>query len=163
MQLPLVIKVRTPKEIKAHKLYEKELKRMIKLIGHNNTTDNFELDTYGKKLFGKKYVGTHPKDLTPDLKPNQYAIINLDDSDKEGSHWVTIAKFSNGNTLFYDSFGRHSNTLGFTETYENADTSDREQQSKFIGDKIEQVTCGQRSLAFLSVCNELGYNYAKLI
>ena len=40
----------------------------------------------------------------PILKNNQSTIINLQDSDKKGSHWVSYKKI--GNKIFYfDSYG----------------------------------------------------------
>ena len=37
----------------------------------------------------KNYIGTFSKDNVPILKNNQSTIINLQDSDKSGSHWVS--------------------------------------------------------------------------
>ena len=52
----------------------------------------------------KNYVGTYSKDNCPVLKNNQSTIINLQDSDKKGSHWVSYKKI--GNKMFYfDSYG----------------------------------------------------------
>ena len=38
------------------------------------------------------YIGTYSKDNVPILKNNQPTIINLQDSDKKGSHWVSYKK-----------------------------------------------------------------------
>ena len=52
----------------------------------------------------KNYIGTYSKDNCPVLKNNQSTIINLQDSDKKGSHWVSYKKI--GNKMFYfDSYG----------------------------------------------------------
>ena len=40
----------------------------------------------------KNYIGTYSKDYVPVLKNNQSTIINLQDSDKNGSHWVSYKK-----------------------------------------------------------------------
>ena len=40
----------------------------------------------------KNYIGTYSKDNCPVLKNNQLTIINLQDSDKNGSHWVSYKK-----------------------------------------------------------------------
>ena len=51
----------------------------------------------------KNYVGTYSKDNAPILKNNQSTIINLQDSDKSDSHWVSYKKI--GNKIFYfDSY-----------------------------------------------------------
>ena len=52
----------------------------------------------------KNYIGTFSKDNVPVLKNNQSTIINLQDSNKSGSHWVSYKKI--GNKIFYfDSYG----------------------------------------------------------
>ena len=52
----------------------------------------------------KNYIGKFSKDNVPLLKNNQSTIINLQDSDKSGSHWVSYKKI--GNEIFYfDSYG----------------------------------------------------------
>ena len=40
----------------------------------------------------KNYIGTYSKDNVPLLKSNQSTIINLQHSDKIGSHWVSYKK-----------------------------------------------------------------------
>ena len=52
----------------------------------------------------KNYIGTFSKDNVPLLKNNQSTIINLQNSDKSGSHWVSFKKI--GNKIFYfDRYG----------------------------------------------------------
>ena len=51
----------------------------------------------------KNYIGTFSKDDCPVLKNNQSTIINLQDSDKNGSDWVSYKKI--GNKIYYfDSY-----------------------------------------------------------
>ena len=53
--------------------------------------------------YDKNYIGTYSKDNVPLLKNNQSTIINLQDSDKKGSHWVSYKRI--GNKIFYsDSY-----------------------------------------------------------
>ena len=40
----------------------------------------------------ENYIGTYSKDNAPILKNNQSIIINLQDSDKNGSHWVSYKR-----------------------------------------------------------------------
>ena len=40
----------------------------------------------------ENYIGTYSKDNVPILKNNESTIINLQDSDKNGSHWVSYKK-----------------------------------------------------------------------
>ena len=52
----------------------------------------------------KNHIGTYSKDNVPILKNNQSTIINFQNSDKSGSHWVSYKKI--GNKIFYfDSYG----------------------------------------------------------
>ena len=51
----------------------------------------------------KNYNGTYSIDNVPILKNNQPTIINLQNSDKNGSHWVSYKRI--GNKIFYfDSY-----------------------------------------------------------
>ena len=51
----------------------------------------------------KNYIGTYSKDNVPILENNQSTIINLQDSNQVGSHWVSYKKI--GNKIFYfDSY-----------------------------------------------------------
>ena len=62
---------------------------------------NFKIDEILRH--DKNYIGTFSKDNAPVLKNNQSTIINLQDSDKSGSHWVSYKKI--GNKIFYfDSY-----------------------------------------------------------
>ena len=52
----------------------------------------------------KNYIGTNSKDNVPILKNNQSTIINLQDSDKKGSHWVSYCK-RNDKIFYFDLYG----------------------------------------------------------
>ena len=52
----------------------------------------------------KNYIGTFSKDNVPLLKNNQSTTINLQDSDKKGSHWVSYKKIDN-KIYYFDSYG----------------------------------------------------------
>ena len=51
----------------------------------------------------ENYIGTYSKDSVPILKNNQSTIINLQDSDKNGSHWVSYKKINN-KIFYFDSY-----------------------------------------------------------
>ena len=51
----------------------------------------------------KNYIGTFSKDNVPILKNNKSTIINLQDSDKSGTHWVSYKRI--GDKIYYfDSY-----------------------------------------------------------
>ena len=60
----------------------------------NNLDDypmsNLKIDEILKR--DKNYIKTYSKDNVPILKNSQSTIINLQDSDKKGSHWVLYKK-----------------------------------------------------------------------
>ena len=51
----------------------------------------------------ENYIGTYSKDNVPILKNNQSTIINLQDSDKNGSHWVSYKNIDN-KIFYFDSY-----------------------------------------------------------
>ena len=56
----------------------------------NYPMSNLKIDEILKH--DKNYIGTFSKDNVPLLKNNQSTIINLQDSNKNGSHWVSYKK-----------------------------------------------------------------------
>ena len=56
----------------------------------NYPMSNLKIDEILKH--DKNYIGTYSKDNVPLLKNNQSTIINLANSDKSGSHWVSYKK-----------------------------------------------------------------------
>jgi hypothetical protein len=146
-------------EDSANKYFNKYLKQVYKLIGHKTTTNSDELNIVGNTLFGKKYKGTYSSDNYPNLKKNECMIVNVDKSNKSGSHWVGIYCYDKKKFLIFDSFGRKSSLLfpHFGKGYKLLDTDyDKDQ-------KESDKDCGQRSISFLMVCYERGIKYAKLI
>ena len=62
---------------------------------------NLKIDEILKQ--DKNYIETFSKDNVPILKNNQSTIINLQDSDKHGSHWVSYKKIAN-KIFYFDSY-----------------------------------------------------------
>ena len=56
-------------------------------------------------LLKYRYIGSYPCDLVPTLPNNTFAIVNTQPSQKEGEHWIMIAKFHN-QLFFADSLAR---------------------------------------------------------
>ena len=63
----------------------------------NYPISNLKIDEILKH--DKNYIGTYSKDNVPILKNNKSTIINLQNSDKNGSHWVSCKRI--GNKIFY--------------------------------------------------------------
>jgi len=71
----------------------------------NKPLSNFEIEDVVKKIGLKNFRGVFLRDTLPKKpKRNVCAIMNLDDTSGNGTHWV--AWFKRGNDNFYfDSFG----------------------------------------------------------
>ena len=64
----------------------------------------FQIDNYLRK--NDNYLGTFPLDRLPDL-PNKFPksiIINTDQSNKPGDHWIAIV-LTEKHAYYFDSFG----------------------------------------------------------
>ena len=85
---------------------------MYKILGKGVTTDR-ELNKVGKTLLGSKFKGVFPVDVkTKDFHKGKelaksYFIINVDGSNKSGSHWLGVY-YNPENDMFYiyDSYAR---------------------------------------------------------
>lgn len=135
---------KTKNELYVESLYNNILSSIHSLIG-DKSTNTQELNMYGKHFLGSSYIGTFPRDKIPTLQDNQACIINLDTSDKNGTHWIALYKKKY--IYLYDSFGRR-NILPELH-YKEALDYDAEQYKK-------QLDCGQRCLAFLIICKYYG-------
>lgn len=124
------------------------------------TTDNFELMRIGRQLFGRKFAGVYSSDQRPALsKKAPYAILNTKPASSGGEHWVALARVpSTGKLMHYDSFGRSHREL-FPDRWE-----DRAVDTELDAEQDERTTeCGQRSIAWLLLFDQLGPSAAKMI
>ena len=140
-------------ERKANKLYNLCLVKLQKMIG-SGVTYNTQIDEICKKLFGSKFKGCLARDEYKRCRDEGYYVVNLDNSNEPGEHWVGIVIQSKKRPLIYDSFGR-SMTKYFGKNNELTQ-KDVEQDDK-------EENCGQRSISFLMVYDKLGRKAAKLI
>jgi len=141
----------------ADAIYNTLLRKVEKRMG-NETTFSNDLHNVAKSLLGHKFQGIFTADKLPKLTKTQpYAIVNLDSSWQEGSHWIALAK-SGKKVIFYDSFGRPSKSIlpllkgGGGTTIVNTE-DDAEQ-------KIHESNCGQRSASFLLLFDKYGEKMA---
>lgn len=77
-----------------------------------NGLSSSQIDDFIESMGMKNYIGTYPADFLkylPEDLPREFGfIMNLDKSDKKGSHWVAvyIDTLHNNSIEYYDSFGR---------------------------------------------------------
>lgn len=122
------------------RIYDNVLGVIQKWMG-KGTTYSSELLNAGRDMFSDKFKGVFPFDKIPKTKKG-YMIINLDDSDEPGSHW--IAKADN---MLYDSFGRD-----FSKYVKGAKkSSDKDSEQSVV-----ESNCGQRCLAWLYIFDKFG-------
>lgn len=146
-------------EKKINILFQDYYKQIVKYLKHDETTNNDELNKLGKKIFGEKFKGVFSSDRIPEFKSKEMAIVNLDGSNKSGSHWVAFYK-ENNNLWIYDSFGRSVySILPVLKKYRG--------NIREADDDPEQTTseknCGHLSMAWLCVAHFHGVKLAKLI
>ena len=144
----------------AHREYNKILSDIEKRLS-NKITYGHVLQNEGIQLFGYRFKGVFPSDKIPKLNDlRSYAILNLDNSNQSGSHWIAVALVDK-DLIVYDSFGRHHSKIipnlkqEFRGRIKNTDM-DAEQ-------KKHETNCGQRSLAFLVFLQKYGVKNAMLI
>lgn len=135
---------------------------MYEIMG-NTTTWGLTLDRVCRVLFDKKFYGVYPSDKIPKLnRKKPYAIVNLDTSKQNGSHWVALAKVGNA-YIVYDSFGRsHTKILPNFKPkrltslidFNVIDTEDDAEQHPI------QLDCGQRCIAWLLTLHYYGVQNA---
>ena len=80
--------------------------------------DTSELEKYmlNDPCIASLYGGVVPKDILPEevQKPKLY-IVNLDESSKKGSHWISLFLLNNAVSEYFDPLGHSPDT--FVEKY----------------------------------------------
>jgi hypothetical protein len=155
-----------PQNRPAEQIYDHILHRIVEPLIGNTTTFGSDLDKMAKHFFGVKWLGVFSVDRVPkNIPKGNYAVINLDESDLPGSHWVgvvgdSIVKGGKNDVLVYDSYGRDPKKImpklakkfNFKSTdlpSDGASDIDAEQG-------ILETNCGARTLAALILHNQFG-------
>ena len=134
---------------KAEELYENLLGYVETIMRDRDVTTGLQLEKYGRLFFGRKFTGVFARDQMP--VNFQYMIVNLDNSDEPGSHWIACVRDTN-QVLVYDSFGRN------IPLFVNQINTESDSEQHF-----QEENCGQRCLAFLLVYDYYGFSIAKKI
>ena len=119
----------------------------------NYPMSNLKIDEILKH--NENYIGTYSKDNVPILKNNQSTIINLQNSDRNGTHWVSYKKIDN-KIFYFDSY-----TVSFLPDI----IKNQYPNHKFICNiyrvqSIDSNQCGRFSILFIkyNIKNENDYN-----
>jgi hypothetical protein len=138
----------------AEAAYEVLVHVMESIVGDGETSQDTLLKA-GNHVFGSSFTGVFARDKIPP-KVN-LAIVNLDESDQPGSHWVALARMPTGQYMVYDSFGRDPTKILPSLQMKLVSTEQDTEQHK------REENCGARCLAWLGVCTNCGIQAAKLV
>ena len=122
-----------PLEVAAEEAYRKCLDIITSDVGLKTVMSDV-LESYGREMFSsRKFRGVFARDEIPELKEGQGCIVNNQNHDEEGEHWLALARGSrSGLLLQYDSFGRKNFlVLGIDDskdTERDAEQGDEEDQ-----------------------------------
>jgi len=120
----------------------------------NDTTYSFQLDIIGKKLLGNKFIGVYASDKIPyniiDKYNICYFIVNTDNSDGIGKHWIAIGKDKN-DIYYYDTYGRDKDILSKEFRKNNWLQTNPNIEQSYI-----TKVCGQKCIAWLVTCDKYG-------
>lgn len=126
------------------------------------TTD--DLDSIMKVFIKKNYIGAIPYDYYPlDKNGQSYAILNTDNSNKGGEHWLGV--YRKNNTLYvYDSFARQLDRLIPDFCNRMIDNGCKIiQVNKKLDQANDQQDCGLRAAVWLMCVDQDGIKKASLI
>ena len=129
---------------------------VVKRIGHDHSTSNEELERVGIQTIGDKFLGVFASDTFPRATRHEtYCIVNLDDSNGAGTHWVARMTKKKDN-YWYDSFARSISTIMPRARGVDTDLSPNEHDQH-----MSQMDCGQRCLAALLCGHRFGIELFK--
>jgi hypothetical protein len=158
---------KTKRQIASEKIalrhYNHILHNVVEPLLGKESTLSTDLERVGKKLLGAKFKGVYASDKIPKLNDLAcYCIVNVDRSNEPGSHWMSIAKDTEGDgAILYDSFGRKNTkiipSLRFTGNGRIIDTDKDAEQKK------SEDNCGSRSMAWIILYDTFGRDAAMLI
>ena len=128
----------------------------------NNITSNTELLEILKN-YNININGVFAKDQIKKPLKDGFYIINLDNSDGNGTHWTALYKINDAFSLYWDSFGfpppEYIDNILYKYDYNKKQIQDIDSTScgfycvafiKFLSDKSDKLT------AFKTFCNLFG-------
>lgn len=115
---------------------------------------------FGNPLTKKFYLGTFAADQIPPLVNYPAAfVLNMDNSDKPGSHWVAVFVPEKRRVLYYDSFGvapSNQKIQAFLDSFAEVHANPLTFQS------IITAICGYYVIFFIYMCS-MGYGFDKIV
>ena len=129
-------------------------------------SSNVELENICKSLEIKNFKGVFMMDEIAKINPseNESYIVNLQNSNENGSHWCSVYKRGN-NISYFDSYGAPvPNEI--RNRYKNSKIHNFQSEDKKYPDKplqtYSQVICGHLCVLFL-LLSDKGNSFDKII
>lgn len=141
-------------ETTIEELFEKQTREIELQLNNGGSTDNIELQKYGKANI-KHFQGVYAQNSKIEDKMISKFIINVDTEEQAGSHWVAVYKNKDKYYVF-DSFGRKTTKLLklFSKNKLIIDSDYDENQRR------AEENCGQRCLSWLMMIDKYGIRAA---
>ena len=133
---------------------------MLKLQNYKYGISNVDLKTIANKL-GIKLNGIYMKDqLTISNTYTGAYIVNLQNSDHSGSHWVSFIKVDDDITFYFDSFGQTvPDTL--RKLFNNENLDDKVYYNLIQIQDYHSTLCGLYCILYLYVMKNSKVNVFK--
>ena len=138
------------------KLFNKYKQALVSKLG-NKALDNVTIDKVCRVEFAA-WGGCVPSDRVV-LKPFHYYIVNVDNHDQPGSHWLAV--FTSAKRAYiYDSYARDPASIVFKLLKTISKKGFKLSKTDLVHN-MEQIgynseVCGQISMAWLLVVRDLG-------
>lgn len=126
-----------------------KFKKLIKQLPHRALT-NIDLLKYAKSLKIKHFRGVYMRNDLPKAGPkkNESAIINLDQKDGFGTHWVAYRK-NDDIVNYFDSFGNLQPPYELMEYFDAGSNNIKIMYNRERYQNFDSFNCGHLCLNFL--------------
>lgn len=107
----------------------------------------------------KYYVGCYPADKIPSIKnyPSSF-VVNMDNSNEPGSHWVAMFLPNKEHVYYFDSFGlipQNANISKYLKHFKHVT------RQTFVIQSLTSNVCGVYVVFFIYLCS-IGYTMKKI-
>lgn len=107
----------------------------------------------------KYYMGCYPSDKIPNIKKYPSSIVvNMDNSNEPGSHWVALFVPHKEHAYYFDSFGLKPSNKNIVDYLKRFTHITRQ---KFVIQSIASNVCGIYVVFFIYLCSR-GYTMRKI-
>lgn len=120
----------------------------MKIFNKHVALTNHDIDNIMQELGIKGYRGCFMRDTIPKIKLGECIIINLDDSNGGGTHWVG-AFMKNDKLCYMDSYG-----LNYPNELRKVNPTKKIEYNTSHIQELETSTCGWFSIYFIHLMHK---------